>query len=114
SPPSAGTAIPSATPRGDRTMPLVKPCLLLPALLAAAAPWPAADDPAPRLDPDLPYQAERADPVTYTVELVAVVTAPQGTRTLQVWLPLPPSDPAQEVTDRTFDTFPVAVAPRVA
>ncbi len=67
----------------------------------------------PRLDPDLPYQARKSDPVTYEVDFSAVVTAPQGTKVLKVWLPLPQSDSAQEVTAGDLTCFPMKVKPIV-
>jgi transglutaminase-like putative cysteine protease len=65
------------------------------------------------LDPSLPYQAERSNPVTYEVEFVVTVTAPYHTKRLRVWLPLPPSDAAQEVSGRELVTFPLAVKPEI-
>jgi transglutaminase-like putative cysteine protease len=43
-----------------------------------------------------------------------VVTAPYKTKRLEVWLPLPPSDAAQEVSDSRLSTFPMRVEPQVA
>jgi transglutaminase-like putative cysteine protease len=40
-----------------------------------------------------------------------VVTAPQGTKMLTVWVPVPPSDDAQTVSDLKWDTFPATVKP---
>jgi transglutaminase-like putative cysteine protease len=75
----------------------------------------AADDPkvGPKLDPAMPYKARKAEPVTYDVDFSVVVTAPYHTKTLKVWLPIPPSDAAQEVKDSDLSTFPVAVKPKV-
>ena len=74
--------------------------VLLPALLLTTAAGPAPQS------PDLPYTAARSDPVTYEVDFRAVVTAPQGTKTLRVWVPVPPTDRGQEVTGSAFTTFP--------
>jgi transglutaminase-like putative cysteine protease len=74
----------------------------------------AGDDRLPRLDADLPYQGERTNPVTYSVDYSVIVTAPDKTKTLRVWLPLPPSEAGQEVTDSTLTTFPQRVEPRIA
>ncbi len=84
---------------------------LLP-LLMAALPLGAADP--PKLDPDLPYQAKRSDPVTYDVDFSAVVTAPAQTKLLKVWLPLPQSDAGQEVEPGEITTFPTGVRPQIA
>jgi transglutaminase-like putative cysteine protease len=81
-------------------------CAALPVLLAAA---PAT----PELAPDQPYQAMKSSPVTYEVDFAAVVTPPAHTRRLRVWLPLPPSDGAQEVSERKITTFPMKVKPRI-
>ena len=68
---------------------------------------------AAELDPNLPYQAERSNPVTYEVDFSAVVTPPYKCKTLKVWLPLPQSDFGQEVTEGTFETFPMSVSPKI-
>ena len=81
------------------------PMMLLSAALAGGA------DPAVLLDPAQPYTGETSAAVAYKVEFKAVVTAPQGTRKLRVWVPVPPSDAAQEVTDGEWDVFPTAVKP---
>jgi transglutaminase-like putative cysteine protease len=79
-------------------------CLIAANLLAAE----------PQLDPMLDYRAERASPVTYDIELAAVVTAPYHTHSLKVWLPIPQSDFAQEVTPGEISTFPTNVKPQMA
>src|SRR5437867_4299240 len=86
--------------------------LLLAALpLAFAEPKPTSG-PAP-LDPDLPYQARRANPVTYDVDFSAVVTAPYHAKKLRVWLPLPPSNAGQEVEEVSLGSFPMEVKPQL-
>jgi transglutaminase-like putative cysteine protease len=67
----------------------------------------------PVLDPNLPYQGRRANPVTYRVDFSIVVTAPYHTRLLKVWLPLPPSDTAQQLSGSDLSTFPMQVKPRI-
>jgi transglutaminase-like putative cysteine protease len=62
-----------------------------------------------KLDPNLPYQAAKRNPVTYQVDFSAVVTAPYHTKVLKVWLPLPPTDAAQAVSGRDLSTFPMKV-----
>ena len=66
------------------------------------------------LDPAQPYQAERKNPVTYDVDFSVVVTPPYHTKVLKVWLPLPQSDAAQEVTGSKLASFPIEVQPRIA
>ncbi len=63
------------------------------------------------LDPRADYSAERGNPVTYQVDFRAVVTAPYKTKLLRVWVPVPPSDAAQEVSGSRFTTFPLQVEP---
>jgi transglutaminase-like putative cysteine protease len=83
-------------------------------LALAPSALPGADAPPDaRLDPALPYQARRSDPVTYDVEFVAAVTAPYHTKKLRVWLPMPQSDAGQEVQEGELTTFPSKVAPRL-
>lgn len=63
------------------------------------------------LDPQRDYQATRSNPVTYDVEFSVVVTPPYKTNVLKVWLPIPPSDAAQEVSKGKLSTFPMHVEP---
>jgi transglutaminase-like putative cysteine protease len=86
--------------------------LLLPTLLGAAL-LARTEEPRPALDPDLPYQARRTDPVVYDVDFAVTVTAPYHTKQLKVWLPLPQSDAGQEVEKGTISTFPQDVQPRI-
>jgi transglutaminase-like putative cysteine protease len=66
-----------------------------------------------KLDPNLPYQAKKSNPVTYDVDFSVVVTPPYHSKVLKVWLPLPPSDAAQEVVEKKLTSFPIKVEPRV-
>jgi transglutaminase-like putative cysteine protease len=66
-----------------------------------------------KLDPALPYQAARQNPVTYDVDFSAVVTPPYKAKLLKVWLPLPQTDFAQEVTDGALSSFPMQVKPAI-
>jgi len=66
-----------------------------------------------KLDPNLPYQAKKSDPVTYDVDFSVVVTPPYHSKVLKVWLPLPQSDAAQEVVEKELTSFPSKVKPRV-
>jgi transglutaminase-like putative cysteine protease len=49
--------------------------------------------------------------VTYDVEFKAIVTAPQGTNSLRVWIPVPQEDRGQEVSKSEWDTFPTENKP---
>ncbi len=66
------------------------------------------------IDPELPYIAERSDPVTYDVDFSIVVTPPYKAQKLQVWLPMPTTDAAQEVTEGSLSSFPMSVEPAIA
>jgi transglutaminase-like putative cysteine protease len=66
-----------------------------------------------RLDPALPYQAERREAVTYEVDLSVIVTPPYHTHELKVWLPVPQTDAGQEVGPVEYSTFPLTVKPRL-
>ncbi len=61
------------------------------------------------LDPNLPYQGVKSSPVTYKVDLSAVVTPPYKCKVLKIWMPIPPSDAIQEVTESKLSTFPLKV-----
>jgi len=77
----------------------------------------AAQEPGGRavteLDPRQPLRAEKLRPVTYQVDFSAVVTPPYHTHKLQVWLPIPTSDFAQEVQPGKLRSFPQQVEPRL-
>lgn len=92
---------------------LLRGCLILALLLFCCFPVRqlAAE---PQLAPHLDYQAERSSPVTYDIELAAIVTAPYHTHSLKVWLPIPQSDFAQEVMPGEISTFPTNVKPQIA
>lgn len=94
----------------------LNPLISLSALVLAGWPLfaPSEEPTKSDLDPNLPYQARRSDPVTYDVDFAAVVTAPYHTKKLKVWLPLPQSDVAQEIEDGGITTFPMRVTPKVA
>lgn len=79
-------------------------------VLMGVSALPAAE----KLDPALPYQGRKLSPVTYEVDYALVLTPPAATKELKVWLPLPPSDAAQEVTAGELSAFPLAVKPTVA
>jgi transglutaminase-like putative cysteine protease len=85
---------------------------LLPALLLAAASA-HAEGVRDKLDPDLPYQGKKSEPVVYKVDFSFVVTPPNHAKVLKVWVPLPPSDTAQEVSGRELSSFPMKVEPKI-
>lgn len=86
-------------------------CLAL--ILAGLGVAPRADDVAVKLDPDLPYQAVKSNPVTWQVDFSAVVTPPNKAKVLKIWLPIPPSDNVQEVSNSKLSTFPMEVDPKI-
>lgn len=81
---------------------------MTPLLLLALA---AGADPAPELDPNRAYTATRSDPVAYDIAFKAVVTAPQGTKVLRVWVPVPTDDRGQRIEKGTWDAFPAGTEP---
>lgn len=81
--------------------------------LASWLPAGGAADEGPKLDPTLPYQAKKSNPVTYDINYCVVVTPPYHAKTLKVWLPLPQSDAGQEVSTGELRTFPMKVAPKI-
>jgi len=66
------------------------------------------------LDPNLPYQAKKSDPVTYDVDFSVVITPPYHAKVLKVWLPLPQSDVGQEAVEKDLSSFPMKVEPKIA
>lgn len=77
---------------------------------SSAAEPPQENDP---LTPAMPYQAQKSDPVTHDVDFAIIVTPPYHCEILKVWVPVPRSDKAQEITNRRFHTFPENVKPRI-
>ena len=65
-------------------------------------------------DPSQPYSATASNPVTHEAELLITVTAPYKTKLLRVWMPIPPTDNAQQLVSSEFSTFPVEVQPQIA
>src|SRR5262245_8305494 len=49
----------------------------------------------------------------YVVDFSVVVTPPYHTKALKVWLPVPQTDVAQQVSGSQFTTFPMEVKPRL-
>jgi transglutaminase-like putative cysteine protease len=69
--------------------------------------WPSsAAHAVPTQDP--PCTAARSHEVTYDVSFSVVVTPPYHTKVLRVWLPVPPSDDTQTVSDYRVTPYPIA------
>jgi transglutaminase-like putative cysteine protease len=66
-----------------------------------------------KLDPTLPYQAARSNPVTYDVDFSVVVTPPYKAKVLKVWLPMPQTDFGQQVAEGELSTFPMKATPTI-
>ena len=81
---------------------------MTPLLILALA---AGTGPAAEPDPGRPYTATQSDPVNYDVEFKAIVTAPQGTKVLRVWVPVPQDDRGQQIARSEWDTFPTGAEP---
>jgi transglutaminase-like putative cysteine protease len=62
---------------------------------------------------NLAYSGARSETVQYQVDFRVIVTAPQNTKKLRVWVPIPPSDGIQHVTSREWSTFPLDVKPTI-
>lgn len=77
--------------------------------------WPGVilSDAPTTLDPNAPYQGIKSAPVTYQVDFSAVVTPPYRAKVLKIWMPVPPTDAAQQVSGSTFSTFPMKVEPKI-
>jgi transglutaminase-like putative cysteine protease len=95
---------------------MIRPCRLLAggALLVLSLAALAEGPETKTLDPDLPYQARKSNPVTYDVDFSVVVTAPYHTKQLRVWLPMPQTDAGQEVTEGDVTAFPAEIKPKIA
>ncbi|MEZ6059826.1 MAG: transglutaminase domain-containing protein [Planctomycetaceae bacterium] len=91
------------------------PRFLACAALAAAVTAAAADDGSDTedLSPSQPYSAVRSDPLEHDVEFVVIVTPPYHCQSLDVWIPVPQSDQAQEIANSQFSTFPVETAAQI-
>ena len=66
-----------------------------------------------KLDPNLPYQGRKSNPVTYDVDFSAVVMPPYHAKVLKIWLPMPQSDAAQEVKEKDLSSFPQKIQPTI-
>jgi hypothetical protein len=77
------------------------PSVLVALVVLTAVPTARAAEPN-KLDPGLPYQALKSNPVTYDVDFSAVVTPPYNGRVLKVWLPRPIALRCPNPTHRTI------------
>lgn len=66
-----------------------------------------------KLDPAQPYSGRKSEPVSYQVDLAAVVTPPYKCKVLKVWMPIGPSDEIQTVSGSEFSTFPMKVEAKI-
>ena len=58
-----------------------------------------------------PYTATKSAPVAYDIDFRVIVTAPAGTKTLKVWVPVPQDDAGQKITAGEWSVFPSGVKP---
>ena len=65
------------------------------------------------IDAHQPYSAIKLKSVIWDGEMVFIVSALYKTKTLRVWVPIPPSDNAQARQSSAFETFPVDVKPQI-
>ena len=65
------------------------------------------------LSPTMPSRGTKSRAATFRVDFRVAVAAPAKTRKLRVWLPLPPSDGDQQISERRIETFPRQVAPSI-
>lgn len=76
----------------------------------AAEPNPATLE---NLSPDMASQATKSRTAMYRVDFRVAIKAPANTKKLRVWLPLPPSDDCQTISDRRLATLPRPVNPLI-
>ncbi len=69
---------------------------------------------AQQLDARADYRASIGEKRTVDVDFAAIVTAPYHTKLLKIWMPLPQSDVAQKIANRTFSTFPDKIKPTIS
>ena len=62
-------------------------------------------------DAELAHSAAKSAPVTFEIDFRVVVTAPAGTKTLKVWLPIAQDDAGQKVTAGEWSVFPNDLKP---
>ena len=68
----------------------------------------------PILSPDQAYTAQLSHAATYQVDFRVAITPPAKTKKLCVWMPLPPSDEVQQISNRVLTSFPREVKPSIA
>ncbi len=76
-------------------------------LFAACAADPSA------LDPLAASTAKLSHPNAVGVDFRVVVTAPQNTKKLRVWVPVPKTDAAQDVKGSKWESFPMELKPEL-
>ena len=84
---------------------------LIPLLLIAASLVSFAQQPSSEPDATSPYSATKSAPVTYDIDFRVIVTAPAGTKSLKVWVPIPQDDAGQTITAGVWSIFPSGVKP---
>jgi len=92
--------------------PLLLTALLMLTLLPVSR-CPAQDQTKLSFSSDMPYLAKKDAPITHNVEFSIVVTPPYHCKVLKVWVPVPQSDFAQEISDSQFNTFPNDLKPQL-
>lgn len=73
----------------------------------------AVAETASELSVDTPSRGETSREANFNVDFRVVITPPKDTKKLRVWLPLPPSNSVQQVSDRHLETFPRNVKPSI-
>jgi hypothetical protein len=92
--------------RWQRVLTVAIACVAVVAVTASAN--------AQELSPMQPSQAAKSDPVTYDVDLSAIVTAPAKTKKLRIWMPIPQSDATQTIALGQLYSYPINVKPQIA
>jgi transglutaminase-like putative cysteine protease len=85
--------------------------ILIAAVCSASALAGFPVDPAAEPDAARPYAAAKSAPVSYEIDFRVIVTAPSGTKTLKVWVPVPQDDAGQSVAAGDWSVFPTDVKP---
>ncbi len=98
---------------GLRTSPRIARLVAL-AIVVCSTGVPALADQTFALRPVLDYRGQRSGPVTHRIDFRVVVTAPYHTEKLQVWLPLPQDNRAQQIGEFDIETFPEEVQPQIS
>jgi hypothetical protein len=62
-------------------------------------------------DAGRPYAATKTQPVSYDIDFRVIITAPSGTKTLKIWVPIAQDDEGQKVGAGNWSVFPGDVKP---